>query len=72
MLSSHKGMNVSQGEFVHATDDIMKVLKKISTNKRKVGSAIGDSFKSNIVGVQKVCKKGGNHLLFSCHFFSSF
>jgi len=53
MLSSHKGMNVSQGEYMHVIDDIMKALEKnkIDEQTRKDVLAITYSLKLDIVGV---------------------
>ena len=53
MLSSHKGMNISQGEYMHVVDDIMLALEKnnIDEQTKKDVLAIAYSLKSDIVGV---------------------
>ena len=53
MLSSHKGMNISQGEYMDVVDDIMQALDKnnIDEQTKKDVLAIAYSLKSNIVGV---------------------
>ncbi|MCK3684173.1 group 1 truncated hemoglobin [Maribellus sp. YY47] len=53
MLSSHKGMNISQGEYMHVIDDIMKALGKnnIDEETRKDVLAIAYALKTDIVGV---------------------
>ena len=53
MLPSHKGMNISQGEYMHAIDDIMKALTKhnIDEQTQKDVLAIVYSLKGDIVGV---------------------
>ncbi|WP_297095918.1 group 1 truncated hemoglobin [uncultured Draconibacterium sp.] len=53
MLSSHKGMNIGQGEYMHAIDDIMKALNKhnIDEQTQKDVLAIAYSLKGDIVGV---------------------
>ena len=53
MLSSHKGMNISQGEYMHTIDDIMKALTKnnIDEQTQKDVLAIAYSLKSDIAGV---------------------
>ena len=53
MLSSHKGMNISQGEYMHVIDDIMKALSKnnIDEQTQKDVLAIAYSLKGEIAGV---------------------
>lgn len=53
MLSSHKGMNISQGEYMHVIDDIMKALNKhnIDEQTQKDVLAIAYSLKGDIAGV---------------------
>ncbi len=53
MLSSHKGMNISQGEYMHVIDDIMKALAKnnIDEATQKDVLAIAYSLKGDIAGV---------------------
>lgn len=53
MLSAHQGMNVSQGEYMHVIDDIMKALEKnkIDEQTRNDVLAIAYSLKTDIVGV---------------------
>ncbi|WP_303918165.1 group 1 truncated hemoglobin [Draconibacterium sediminis] len=53
MLSSHKGMNISQGEYMHVIDDIMKALTKnnIDEQTQKDVLAIAYSLKGEIAGV---------------------
>lgn len=53
MLSSHKGMNISQGEYMHVIDDIMAALNKnnIEEQTQKDVLHIAYSLKSDIVGV---------------------
>ncbi|WP_372647879.1 group 1 truncated hemoglobin [Draconibacterium sp.] len=53
MLSSHKGMNISQGEYMHVIDDIMKALTKnnIDDQTQKDVLAIAYSLKGVIAGV---------------------
>ncbi len=53
MLASHKGMNISQGEYMHVIDDIMKALAKnnIDENTQKDVLAITYSLKGEIAGV---------------------
>ncbi|KJF41963.1 group I truncated hemoglobin [Draconibacterium sediminis] len=53
MLSSHKGMNISQGEYMHVIDDIMKALTKnnIDEQTQKDVLTIAYSLKGEIAGV---------------------
>ncbi|MCE4564402.1 group 1 truncated hemoglobin [Maribellus sp. CM-23] len=53
MLASHKGMNISQGEYMHVVDDIMKALgkNKVDEQTQKDVLAIAYSLKKDIVGV---------------------
>lgn len=53
MLSSHKGMNIGQGEYMHVIDDIMKALNKnnIDEQTQKDVLAIAYSLKGEIAGV---------------------
>jgi len=53
MLSSHTGMNISQGEYMHVIDDIMKALNKNSIDEQtqKDVLAIAYSLKGDIAGV---------------------
>ncbi len=53
MLSSHKGMNIGQGEYMHVIDDIMKALAKnnIDDQTQKDVLAIAYSLKGDIAGV---------------------
>lgn len=53
MLSSHKGMNIGQGEYMHVIDDIMKALTKnnIDEQTQKDVLAIAYSLKGDIAGV---------------------
>ena len=53
MSSSHKGMNISQGEYMYVIDDIMLALKKnnIDDQTQKDVLAITYTLKSDIVGV---------------------
>jgi hemoglobin len=53
MLSSHKGMNIGQGEYMHVIDDIMKALNKnnIDEQTQKDVLAIAYSLKGDIAGV---------------------
>lgn len=53
MLTSHKGMNISQGEYMHVIDDIMKALNKNSIDEetQKDVLAIAYSLKGEIAGV---------------------
>lgn len=53
MLSSHKGMNIGQGEYMHVIDDIMKALSKnnIDEQTQKDVLAIAYSLKGDIAGV---------------------
>ncbi|RIJ50647.1 group 1 truncated hemoglobin [Maribellus luteus] len=53
MLASHKGMNISQGEYMHVIDDIMKALgkNKVDEPTQKDVLAIAYSLKKDIVGV---------------------
>lgn len=51
MPSAHKGMNISQGEYMHVIDDIMKALGKhnIDEQTQKDVLAIAYSLKNEIV-----------------------
>ncbi|MCY1723498.1 group 1 truncated hemoglobin [Prolixibacteraceae bacterium Z1-6] len=53
MLSSHRGMNISQGEYMHVIDDIMKALNKnnIDDQTQKDVLAVAYSLKGDIAGV---------------------
>ena len=53
MLSSHKGMNIGQGEYMHVIDDIMDALRKndIDEETQKDVLAIAYSLKGDIAGV---------------------
>lgn len=53
MLTSHKGMNISQGEYMHVIDDIMKALNKnnIDEETQKDVLAIAYALKGDIAGV---------------------
>ncbi len=53
MLNSHRGMNISQGEYLSAIDDIMAALAKnnIDQQSQKDVLAILYSLKGDIVGV---------------------
>lgn len=53
MLSSHKGMNISQGEYMHVMDDIMLALAKnnIDEQTQKDVLHIAYSLKKDMVGV---------------------
>ena len=53
MLTAHKGMNISQGEYMHVIDDIMLALNKhnIDEQTQKDVLAIAYSLKGDIVGV---------------------
>ncbi|WP_319503092.1 group 1 truncated hemoglobin [uncultured Draconibacterium sp.] len=53
MLSAHKGMNIGQGEYMHAIDDIMTALTKhnIDEQTQKDVLAIAYSLKGDIAGV---------------------
>lgn len=53
MLSAHKGMNISQGEYMEVIDDIMKALQKnnIDETTQKDVLAIAYSLKPEIAGV---------------------
>ena len=53
MLSSHTGMNISLGEYMHVIDDIMKALNKkdIDEETQKDVLAIAYSLKGDIAGI---------------------
>lgn len=53
MLSSHRGMNISQGEYMEVIDDIMAALQKndIDEPTQKDVLAIAYSLKGEIAGV---------------------
>lgn len=53
MHTAHKGMNISQGEYMHVIDDIMSALSKhnIDEQTQKDVLAIAYSLKGDIVGV---------------------
>lgn len=53
MLSSHKGMNIGQGEYMSVIDDIMDALAKnnIDEQTQKEVLAIAYSLKGDIAGV---------------------
>jgi hemoglobin len=53
MLTSHKGMNISEAEFVAVLDDILQVLEqhKIDEETRKDVLAIAYSLKNDIIHV---------------------
>ena len=53
MLSTHKGMNISQGEYMEVIDDIMAALQKnnIDEQTQKDVLAIAYSLKGEIAGV---------------------